>query len=73
MDLSILYDILSSMGAYFRPFHLENGELCCNPPLRDYPPPPTLHSYISAFGVDLNGREIQLAVHYGVGSLIGIK
>ena len=47
-------DILSAMGPPCGPFHLENAELSCNPPLRalHHPPPLTLHPYISACGVD---------------------
>ena len=45
-------DSLSTMGPPCGPFHLENAELSCNPPLRSSPPPPTLHPYISACGVD---------------------
>ena len=33
-------------------FTLKNAELHCNPPLCGSPPPPTLHPYISACGVD---------------------
>ena len=64
MVLAIFCDILSAMGPHSRPFHLENT------------PPPTLHPYISASGVDKNylkWRENQLAVDCAVGSLIAIK
>ena len=48
-------------------FTFKNAELRCNPPLRGSPPPPTLHPYISACGVDkknyLKWWEIQLAMH----------
>ena len=33
-------------------FTLENAQLRCNLPLRGSPPPPTLHPYITACGVD---------------------
>ena len=45
-------DSLSAMGPPCEPFHLENAESSCNPPLHDSPPPTTLHPYISACGVD---------------------
>ena len=64
------------MGSPCRPFHLEIAELSCNPPLRGSPPPPTLHPYISACGVDKNylkWQEIQLAMHCGDGSLIDLE
>ena len=56
-------------------FTYKIAELCCNWPLPGYPPPPTLHPYINACGVDKNQKwwENQLAVHCGVGSLIAIK
>ena len=45
-------DSLSAMGPPCGPFHLENAELCCDPLLHGSPPPPTLHPYISACGID---------------------
>ena len=57
-------DSLSAMGPPCGPFYLENAELHCNSPLCGSPPPPTLHIYISACGVDKNYLkwwEIQLA------------
>ena len=47
-------DSLSAMGPPCMAFHLENTELCCSLPIRGSPPPPTLHSYISACSVDEN-------------------
>ena len=57
-------------------FTLKMAELCYNLPLCGYPPPSTLHPYISACGIDKNNLkwpEIQLAVYYRVSSLIAIK
>ena len=67
MDLAVFCDSLSAMGPPCGPFHLENAELSCNPPLRGSIPS-TLHPYISACGVDksyLKWWEIhnQLAMH----------
>ena len=45
-------DSMSVVGPPYGPFPLKNAELHCNPPLRGSPPPPTLHLYISACGVD---------------------
>ena len=45
-------DSLSAMGSPCGPFRLENAELSCNLPLCGSPPPPILHPYISACGVD---------------------
>ena len=45
-------DSLSAMGLLVGHFTLKNAELSCNPPLRGSPPPPTLHPYINAYGVD---------------------
>ena len=73
MVLAIFCDILSAMGLHCRPFH---PELHCNPPLCGYPPPPTLHPYISACGVDKKQSKMagkQLAVDCAVGNLIAIK
>ena len=59
-------DSLSAMWPPCGPFHLKNAELSCSLPLRGSPPPPTLHPYISACGVDKNYLkwwEIQLAMH----------
>ena len=41
-----------------------------------HPPPPTLHLYVSACGVDKNYLkwwETQLAMHCGEGSLIDLE
>ena len=65
-------DILSAMGPHYRPFHLEITELCCNPPLRGYPSPHTLHPYISARGVDEKQSKMAENQHCAVGSLIAI-
>ena len=54
---------LSPMGPYSSHFTLKIAELCCNLLFCGYPPPPTLHPYISACGVDKNNLkwwEIQL-------------
>ena len=48
---------------------LKIAELSCNPPLHGSPP-----ALLSTYGVDkLKQQDIQLAVHYGLGSLIAIK
>ena len=53
MDLAMFCDSLSAMGPPCGPFHLENAELSCNPPLRgSAPPPPSTPTYISTCGVD---------------------
>ena len=69
-------DILSGLGLILGNFTQKITELCCNPPLHNYPPSPTLHPYISACDVDKNNlkwRITQLAVHCGVGNLIVIN
>ena len=45
-------DSLSVMGLLVGHFTLKNAERRCKPPLHGSPPPPTLHPYISACGVD---------------------
>ena len=45
-------DSLSAMGAPCGHFNLKIAELSCNQLLSCSPPPPTLHPYISACGVD---------------------
>ena len=52
MDLAKFCDSLNAMGPPCRPFHLENAELCCIPPLCGSQPPPNLNPYVSACGID---------------------
>ena len=72
MDLSIFYDILSAMGSYSKAISL--WKLLSFAVTHHFVA--THHPYTSACGVDKNyqkWQEIQLAVHYGDGSLIAIK